>query len=182
MGEGGFSSPQKAALASFPNTLALNEAWAVDGVLKQPEKVVRNPRRASHELRQDMRALGEGRYAFFLAVEQRPLGSFGLDPLKGAGATKIHPDSWERLPLDSQVSLFPSTCDVPSDLSSSLSQPPLTCLHAPCRRPERTSTFSARYSTKACKFQRTAASTHTPATAQAARGTSGKLTSESPWR
>lgn len=106
-GEGSFSSPQKAVLAGFPNTLALNGAWAVDGVLEHPEKVIRNPRRTSDQLRQDMKVLGEGRYAFFLAVEQKPHGSFGLDPFKGAGAAKIHPDSWERKPLDSQVLLFP---------------------------------------------------------------------------
>ena len=107
VGEGAFSSPQKAALANFPNTLALNEAWAVDGVLEHPEKVIRNPRRTSDQLRQDMRALGEGRFAFFLAVEQKPQGPFGLDPFKGAGSLKIHPDSWEQLALDSQVCRLP---------------------------------------------------------------------------
>lgn len=103
VGEGGFSSPQKAALANFANTLALNEAWEADGVLVTPEKVLRNPRRTSGQLRQDMRALGEGRFAFFLAAEQKPQGSFGLDPFKGAGAAKMHPDSWESKALDSQV-------------------------------------------------------------------------------
>jgi Zinc-binding loop region of homing endonuclease len=105
VGEGGFSSPEKAALANFPNTLALNEAWETDGVLEHPEKVLRNPRRTSEQLRADMRALGNGRCAFFLAAEQRPQESFGLDPFKGAGSAKIHPDSWAAKPLDSQVCL-----------------------------------------------------------------------------
>ncbi len=103
VGEVGYSSPQKAVLACFPNTLALNDAWAVDGVLEQPEKVIRNPRRTSGCLRQDMRAFGDGRYAFFLAVEQKPLESLGLDPFKGVRTDRMHPASWEQLPLDSQV-------------------------------------------------------------------------------
>jgi hypothetical protein len=44
--EGVFSTPQKAALASFPNTLALHEAWSVDGALHQAERIVRNPQRS----------------------------------------------------------------------------------------------------------------------------------------
>lgn len=104
VGEGGFSSPQKAALARFPNTLALNEAWAADSVLDEPQKVIRNPRRSSNDLRQDMKA--HGRFAFFLAAEQKPHGPPGLDAFKGAGTAGIHPDSWEQKPLDSQVSLL----------------------------------------------------------------------------
>ena len=102
-----YSSPEKAALARFPNTLALNEAWAVDGVLEQPEKVIRNPRRTSGDLRQDMKKLG----AFFLAVEQKPQAAqFGLDPFKGAGAADIHPESWERVRLTHQVWLPSTRC------------------------------------------------------------------------
>ncbi len=98
IGEETFSSPQKAELAKHPNTPALASAWARDAELSEPERVNRNPRRTSAQLRQDM----QERDAFFLSVKQLPAIA-EADPFHGAGSAGIHPSSFAQVALDSQV-------------------------------------------------------------------------------
>ena len=97
-----FGSPEKAELAKHPNSQALNVAWEQDGTLPESHKVVRNPRRASGQLRQDMVERG----SFFLAVQ--PLADDAApDPFHGGGSD-IHPATFARFPLQSKVRLGPS--------------------------------------------------------------------------
>ena len=119
IGEETFSSPQKAELAKHPNTPALASAWARDAVLSEPEKVNRNPRRTSGQLRQDM----QERDAFFLSVKQLPAIA-EADPFHGAGSAGIHPSSFAQVALDSQVQ--PSFAAVVARL---FPQPPFDSCH-----------------------------------------------------